>query len=263
MQFLRLILCLGLHCASFSSLFASGENSIEAIQSASKENKYLFIFFYKGMNEKTIQLQKIFDQTMQKLGEQSSWIKILSTDPNEKSVIDRFNLKRTPMPFVLVLAPNGAITGGFTSFTEEQLVDSFTSIGAARCLKALQERKLVLLCLQNNQTINNDAALKGVKEFKADQRFTNATEVVIINPSDKDEHKFLNQLSLDTYPNQAITVLISPPAEIIGTYQGPITKEKMLADLQKASSDCCGSEGCCPGGSCPGGKCGSDNRSLR
>lgn len=255
MLFLRLILCLGVLCTSSSSLFASGESGIEAIQNASKENKYLFIFFFKEMNEKTIQLQKIFDQAMQKLGEQSKSIKVKSTDPAEKSIIDRFNLKRSPMPFVLVLAPNGAITGGFISFTEEQLMDSFTSAGAAECLKALQERKLVLLCLQNDQTMNNDAALKGAKDFKADQRFSNATALVMINPADKNEHKFLNQLSLNMDSNQALTVLISPPAEIIGSYQGPTTKEKMVADLQKASTGCCGPGGCCPGGCCPGGKC--------
>lgn len=255
MLFLRIFLCLGLLCSSFSSLFA-GESGIEAIENAAKENKYHFIFFYKDMNEKTIRLQKIFDQALQKLGGQSTSIKVNSKDPAEKPIIDRFNLKRSPMPFVLVLAPNGAITGGFTSFTEEQLMDSFTSLGAARCLKALQERKLVLLCLQNDLTANNEAALKGVKDFKADHRFSNATEVVMINPADKNEHKFLNQLSLDIHSDQAITVLISPPAEIIASYQGPTVKEKMVADLQKASSDCCGTGGCCPGGCCPGGKCG-------
>lgn len=256
MRFLRLILCLGLFCTSYSTLSAA-ENGMDAIQNASKENKYLFIFFYKEMNEKTIQLQKIFDQTMQKLGEQSRSIKVKSTDPAEKPIIDRFNLKRSPMPFVLVLAPNGAITGGFSSFTEDQLMGAFTSAGAAQCLKGLQEKKLVLLCLQNDQTINNEDALRGVNDFKADERFSNATEVVVINPADKNEQKFLNQLSIDTHSNQATTVLISPPAEIIGTYQGPTSKDKILADLQKASSCCCGPGCCCPGGCCPGGKCGS------
>ena len=136
------------------------------------ENKHLFIFFYKDLNEKTLRLQNVFDQAMQKLGEQSKSIKVKANDPSEKSIIERFNLKRSPMPFVVVLAPNGAVTGGFPSFTEEQLLDSISSPGAASCLKALQDRKLVLLCLQNSQTANNEAALKGVKDFKADPRFS-------------------------------------------------------------------------------------------
>lgn len=250
MRRLRTMIFLGMLSLCSLSLFA--DDSSRVIQNAASENKHLFIFFYKDQNEKTVQLQNIFDQAMQKMGEQVKSIKVKANDPSEETLIEKFNLKRTPMPFVVVLAPNGAITGGFPSFTEEQLMDSISSPGAASCFKALQDRKLVLLCLQNNQTANNEAALKGVNEFKADPRFANATEIIMIDPSDKKEHKFLNQLGLDTHSSQALTVLISPPAEIIGTYQGPTTKAQLASDLQKATSGCCG-----PGGCCPDGKCGT------
>lgn len=252
MQVLKLILFFGMLNGLTFGLVALENKGQEAIQSAEKENKYLFIFFYKEQNEKMLRMQKIFDQAIQKLGDRIKSIKIKSNDPNEKSIIDRFNLKRTPMPFVLVLAPNGAITGGFPSFTEEQLLDSITSTSAAKCLKELQEHKLVILCLQNSQTTNNEAALIGINDFKADPRYATATEIVMIDPSNIQEHKFLNQLALDNHPSQATTVLIAPPAEVIGKYQGPITKAQLVTDLQNAASGCCG-----PGGCCPGGKCGT------
>lgn len=248
MRRLRTMIFLGMLSLCSLSLFA--DDSSRFIQNAVSENKHLFIFFYKDQNEKTLLLQNVFDQAIQKMGEQVKAIKVKANDPSEKSIIDRFNLKRAPMPFVLVLAPNGAITGGFPSFTEEQLMDSISSPGTASCLKALQDRKLVLLCLQNNQTVNNEAALKGVNDFKADPRFANATEIVLIDPSNTKERKFLNQLALDTSASQATTVLISPPAEVIGTYQGPTTKAQLASDLQKATSGCCGPGGCCPGGKC-------------
>ena len=248
MRRLRTMIFFGMLSLCSLSLFA--DDSSRFIQNAVGENKHLFIFFYKDQNEKTLFLQNVFDQAIQKMGVQVKSIKVKANDPSEKSIIERFNLKRTPMPFVLVLAPNGAITGGFPSFTEEQLMDSISSPGAASCLKALQDRKLVLLCLQNNQTVNNEAALKGVNDFKADPRFANATEIVLIDPSNTKERKFLNQLALDTSASQATTVLISPPAEVIGTYQGPTTKAQLASDLQKATSGCCGPGGCCPGGKC-------------
>lgn len=248
MRRLRTMIFLGI--LSFCSLSLFADDSSKVMQNAASENKHLFIFFYKDQNEKGVRLQNIFDQTMQKMDDQVKTIKVKANDPSEKTIIERFNLKRSPMPFVVVLAPNGAITGGFPSFTEEQLMDSISSPGAASCLKALQDRKLVLLCLQNSQTANNEAALKGVSEFKADPRFANATEIVMIDPSDKKEHKFLNQLGLDMHSAQAITVLISPPAEVIGTYQGPTTKTQLAYDLQKATSGCSGPGGCCPGGKC-------------
>jgi hypothetical protein len=202
------------------------------IENAAQENKHLFIFFYKEQNEKTAAMQKIFDQAMQKLNEKS--MKAAAGDP----LVNKFNLKRAPMPFVIVLAPNGAITGGFASFTEEQLIDAVTTPGAASCLKALQDRKLVLLCLNSSE-----AAMKGVKEFKADPCYGSAAEIVTIDPAK--EQKFLHQLSLDTHSTEALTVLIAPPANIVGTYRGATNKAQMVEDLQKASSGCC-----CPGGCC-------------
>lgn len=248
MHTLRTIIFSGL--LSLCSFNLIADDSSKAIQNAASENKHLFIFFYKDQNEKMLNLQRIFDEAIQKMGNQISSIKVKANDPSEKPIIDRFNLKRTPMPFVIVLAPNGAITGGFPLFTEEQLMDSITSPGTASCLKALQDRKLVLLCLQNSQTANNEAALKGVHDFKNDPRFAEATVIVKIDPSDKQEHKFLNQLNLNVKSLQAVTVLISPPAEVVGTYQGPVTKAQLVSDLQKAATGCCGPGGCCPGGKC-------------
>lgn len=247
MRLLQLIILFGVLSFSTQTLLAS---ATESIQQSSNENKPLFIFFFKDDNDKTARLERIFDQTMRKLGAQVKFIKVQVNDPSEKSVIDKFNLKRSPMPFVVTLAPNGAITGGLPSFTEEQLVDSILSKGAASCLKALQERKLVLLCLQNSQTTNNSEASEGVNDFKADVRFSNSTEVVFIDPSNKTEQKFLQQLALNAPFSQATTVFISPPAEIIGKYQGAVKKELLISDLQKATSGACGASGCCPGGKC-------------
>lgn len=247
----RLMTIMFLGMLSLCTLNIFGDSS-PAIQNAANQGKHLFIFFYKDKGEKTLRLQNIFEQTIQKMGEQATSIKVKADDPFEKTLIERFDLKRSPMPFIIVLAPNGAIMGCFASFTEQQLMDSLSSPGAASCLKALQERKLVLLCLQNSQTLNNEAALAGVNDFKFDPRFVNATEIVIIDPSNEKEHKFLNQLVNNTYSPQAVTVLISPPAEVIGTYQGAITKTQLVSDLEKATSGVCG-----PGECCPGGKCGT------
>lgn len=231
------------------------ENGLQTIERSAKENKHLFIFFYKDASERTLGAQKIFDQTMQKLGSQANSAKVKITDPSEKGVVDKFDLKRTPMPFVIVLAPNGAVTGGFPSpITEQKLIDSFASPGMARCLKSLQDRKLVFLCLQNDKSNDKEAALKGVQDFKADPRYAEAAEIVVIDPADAQEKKFLNQLGVDTHSASSLTVFIAPPAETIGQYKGATSKDRFIADLQKAVSGCCAG-GCCPGGCCPGGSC--------
>lgn len=252
MQFMKFIL---FSLVVFSAAHLSAEQGIPAMEHAIKENKHLFIFFYKDQNERTLKAQKVFDQVAQKIEDQALFVKVKASDPSENRIIENFNLKRSPMPFVLVLTPNGAITGGFpSSFTEQQLIGSFASPGMASCLKALQDKKLVFLCLQNEQTRGNEAALQGVKDFKADSRFETA-EIIMINPSDIQEQKFLNQLAIGTHSNEATTVFIAPPAETIGQYKGATSKDRFISDLQNAVSGCCGPGGCGPGGCCPVGKC--------
>lgn len=236
-------------------LFAYNKSlGVEAINNAKREKEYLFIFFSKTQNEKTIQSEKIFDRAVAKLKNQVKFVKIKTDDPLEKFFIAKFNLERSPMPFVLVVAPNGAITGGFPSFTEKRLSDAIISSGAASCLKALQEHKLVLLCLQNKNTHSNQVALKAVRDFKSDPRFNKATEIVAIDPSDIKEHIFLKQLEVSVNTSSAMTLLISPPAIVVAKYQGPITKDQLAADLKKMSSGCCASGKCCSGG-CSGNGC--------
>lgn len=241
---------------AFGNLCLAAEQGMPALEKATQENKHLFIFFYKDSNERTARSQKVFDQALQKMNGKALSATVKANDPAEKGLVEKFDLGRSPMPFVLVLAPNGAITGGFaSSFTEQQLLDSIISPGMARCLKGLQEKKLVFLCLQNGQTSDNSAALQGVKEFKADPRFAEATEIVLLDPADPQEQKFYKQLALDPHSASATTVFIAPPAETIAQYKGATQKERFVSDLQKAVSGCCGPGGCCPGGCCPGGKC--------
>ena len=234
--------------AATSRLFT--EQGMPSIEQATQKNKHLFIFFYKDQNERTLRSQKVFDQVSEKIGDQAIFIKVKANDPSENPIIEKFNLKRSPMPFVLALAPNGAVTGSFSSFREEQLIDSLVSPGMASCLKVLQDKKIVFLCLQNEQTRNNETALYGVKDFKADSRFGGAAEIIMINPSDIQEQNFLNQLAIDTHSNEATTVFIAPPAETIGQYKGATSKDRFISDLQNAVSGCCGPGGCCPNGKC-------------
>lgn len=234
----------------------NADQGLPAVERAARENKHLFIFFYKDQNERTLRTQKVFDQAIQKLSDSVLFVKVKSNDPAEKGIIDKFNLKRSPMPFILVLAPSGAVTGGFPStVNEQQLLGSFVSPKMGSCLKALQDKKLVFLSLQNERTSGNEAALKGIYDFKADPRFGGAVEIIIINPADPQEQKFLSQLAINTTSNQASTVFIAPPAETIGQYAGATSKDRFVTDLQNAVSCCCGPGGCCPGGCCPGGKC--------
>ncbi len=159
------------------------------------------------------------------------------------------------MPLVLVVAPNGAITGGFPgTFTSEQLRNALISPGMTSALEGLQNRKLVFLCIQNAQTNDNARALRGIEDMRQDPRFQNAVKMIFIDPSDTREVSLLDQFEVNKNTAQANTVFLAPPGNKIGKYVGETNKEQFVSDLQKASCGCCPG-GCCPGGCCPGGCC--------
>jgi hypothetical protein len=141
------------------------------------------------------------------------------------------------MPLTLVVAPAGAITGGFVGeVTAAQLSGAFVGPGTATCLKALQDNKLVLLCVQNASTKSNDAALKGAREFKADARYEKVTEIVSMDPSDAAESKLLGQLQISPKTSQAVTAFLAPPGSVVAKYTGATDKNTLVAALTAATS---------------------------
>ena len=180
-------------------------------------------------------------------------VAVNTTDASEKSIVAKFDLERAPMPLVLAVAPNGAITGGFpTKFEEQQLLDAFTTPATERVMKSLQDGKLVLVCVQNAKTKSNDVAMQGVRDFKADVRFASATEIVTLDPSDKKEASFLADLKVSPDTSEAATVFVVPPGKALGKFEGATNKDALVELISKAGSGCgCGPGGCGPGGCCP------------
>lgn len=230
---------------------AATGKGMTAIKQAADAGKYAFIFFSKGDDEQTAAMRTIFNKAMEKMADRAQGATVNITDPAEKAVVDKFDLDRAPMPLVLAIAPNGAITGGFpTKFEERQLLAAFATPGTEKVMKQLQDGKLVFVCVQNAKTKSNDAAMQGVNEFKADARFGHATEIVVLDPTDKKEASFLADLQVPTEMSEATTVFLAPPGRAIAKYNGATDKEVLVDALSKANTGC-GPGGCGPGGCCP------------
>lgn len=222
-----------------------------AIKQAADAGKYLFVFFSKTDDAQTVAMRKVFDKSMEKVADRAQSIAVNITDASEKAIVDKFDLSRAPMPLVLALAPNGAITGGFpTKFDEQQLLDAFATPATEKVMKPLQDGKLVFVCVQNGKTTASDAALQGVRDFKTDTRFASVTEIVTLDPTDTKEASFLKDLKVASDIAVATTVFIVPPGQAIAQIEGPTSKDKLIELLSKANTGC-GPGGCGPGGCGP------------
>lgn len=216
-----------------------------ALQRANAANRYLFILFHNAPDEHTDAMWNVIQSAMAKSGRRAESIAINILDPNEKPVVDYFNVSRAPMPLALSIAPNGAVMGGFpTTFTEAQILQSFGTPAMENAMKALQAQKLVLLCIHNQATQSNEAAMVGVNEVKTDPQLGPITETVFLDPANPAEGRFLSQLQIDPKVTVAQTVFMVPPGSVAGKFMGGTTKTMLLSKLQTA----CG----------PGGVCGPD-----
>jgi predicted small lipoprotein YifL len=208
-----------------------------ALRRASAAGKHLLILFYRTDDDSTRAMREVFASAVSKFSKRASSVIVSVTDPAERELVAKYQVDRAPMPLALVVAPSGAVTGGFAGeVTKEQLSGAFVGPGTATCLKALQDNKLVLLCVQNASTRSNDAALKGAREFKADARYEKITEIVSVDPSDTTEAKFLGQLRIDPKTVAAVTAFLAPPGSVIATYTGATDKNTLVAALTAATS---------------------------
>lgn len=223
---------------------------LAAIDQAAKDGKYLLVFFWKQENDQTAAMRKVFDEVGGKTTDRAQSVTVCVTDVAERGIVKRFGVDRAPMPLALAIAPNGAVMGGFpTRFSVDDLLGAFGSPSAEKCMKGMQDGKLVFLCIQNANTQQNAEALAGVEQFRADARYARAAELVMLDPSDKAESSFLRDLEIDLASGVATTVFLAPPGSVVAEFKGPTTKEALVSALQSAGS-------CGPGGGCGPGGCG-------
>lgn len=224
-----------------------------ALTSARQDQKYLFVLFWKEDSPATQAMKQTLDAALARRGGQASSVAVNTTDPAESGVVAQFGVSRSPMPLVVAVAPNGAITGGFPlRLTEQDVNRAFVSPGTAACLRGTQARKLVLLCVQ---PAGVQDLPPGVREFKADAQYGPATEVVTVRADDPAEAGFLQALKVRP-ASSTVTAFLAPPGSLLGTFDHTVTRQQFVEKLKSAQNSCCPGGKCGPGGCCcPGGKC--------
>ena len=224
---------------------------LAAIKQAADARKYLFILFYKTDDEEAQTVKRSLSELAKKFADRAEVASVNVTDPAEQGLVNQYGLGRAPLPLVLAMAPNGAVTRSFVrNFDETQFAMAFVSPGMEKCVKALQDRKMVFVCVQNDTTPQKAEAMQGVKEFAADAQYVKTTEIITVDPADAAEAGFLQQLKVDPRAAEAVTIFLAPPGTMVGTYKGATKKEALVAAVKTAAQGCAPGSTCAPGSSC-------------
>ena len=230
---------------------------LAALAASAEQGRYAFVFFWKENNEATQRMQGVLQSAMAKMKHRADAVNVCAADSNERATVEAFGVDRAPMPLVVAVAPNGAITKAWPlQLRADQLPEGIVSQGTSACIKGLQDRKLVLLCVQNTSTGHNLASTQAAEGFRADARFAAATEVITLDPADPNESIFMRDLEVSPQTTDAVTILLAPPGQPIARFVGAVSTDEIVAKVTAAQSGCCPGGQCGPEGCCPGGNCG-------
>jgi hypothetical protein len=212
----------------------------QAIQAASENGTLLYLVFYRepDANAKAL-LDTVKTTAAQHSG--TSWTTVDIADPAQRPVAERFKVTRAPMPMVIAVAANGAVTGAFHKrATPEALAGCIVSPKKAECMAALQQDKLVLLCLQAEP---GQPLPAGIEEWAADPHFAGRTLVMTLTMGDSAEAGFLASMQVDPEQSDPVTVFLAPPGVMVGKFPPTATKEDLAAKLADAGK-CCDDKNC-------------------
>ncbi|MDD5528615.1 MAG: hypothetical protein PHX21_01135 [bacterium] len=215
-----------------------------AIEKASKENKYLFLVFYKQDDQKSEKMKQVVAQVERELSGKANFTRIDISNPNAQATIQKYGIDRAPIPITLVMAPNGAVVTGFPDTVNNDLLrNAFVSPKTTEIIKSVQDRKLAYLYIANRGMKYYKANLDLLKET-AKVDLQGAANIIEVDPKSEEESSLLKQCGVDASTKEA-TVLILNCGSVVGNLTGKFVKQILLSRTMSG----------CSGGSCGGGTC--------
>ncbi|MBX7165957.1 MAG: hypothetical protein K1X74_06370 [Pirellulales bacterium] len=211
------------------------------LASSAKDNKFTYVVFYKQYDATSKAMTKTVQQGL--AGHENEAVITYSqvTSPEEQALVKKFGLERTPMPMTLAVAPNGAITGIFnTKLTPELVVDALVTPVMTRCMKSMQEGKIVLVCVHRTA---EPAVPQCASDFQKDAFYADRSAVILLDANDQAEARFLAQMKIEPAKTGDVIVMLAPPGMLVGQFANTTTKEQLAAALHKAGK-CCDDPNC-------------------
>jgi hypothetical protein len=213
----------------------------QALVDAEANQTYTMLLFYKDDSPAARAMAASAKAELTKRPGEATLTYVQVANPEEKALVERFGVSRAPMPLLMAVAPNGAITGIFPQkLTAENVDSAFVTPTMMRVMKSLQTGKLVLVCVEGSESAVVPAA---VVDFQKDPHFKDRLTTVSFQAADPTETKFLGQMKIDSNSSESTTVLLAPPGVMVGKFSADASMDEIAAALAKAGK-CCDDPNC-------------------
>lgn len=224
--------------------YASPTNAKSAMDEASAAGQFLCLIFFSTQDASPDGLITSIETFKKTSPNRVIVYKANLSDTVNQGIAGKYGVQRGNLPILLVIAPNGAITGGYPqTVTADQLKQSLgVSDLMLKVMKPLQEQKVALVALQNKSTKLNNESWQGVNDLANDTTYKKFVAPIKADPSAVGSQEFIKQCQLIAPLTEATVVVLLPPGRIAKVLTGKTTKADILKSLSCGSG--CGSGGC-------------------
>jgi hypothetical protein len=242
----QLAVCCALFCFGITQLcIAQAPERIASTagsRAAAAPPKFTFILFWKEDNPATASFAQSLQTAIAARADRAELTSVNVNDPASRAVVERFQVDRAPMPIVLCVAPNGAVTGVIArKFSEEAVDRAIVSPVTADAAKAIQEKKLVVVHVMQRP---NTPLPAGAAAFITDPEFQARTVALNLIAGDPQEEGFLSDMKIVPADVEgSLIVLLAPPGALVGKFPATATGEQIAAALH-AAGKCCDDPNC-------------------
>lgn len=231
---------------AIGATYAAPANASVAIADAASTNQFLLLTFYESDNAEFATMTSTVSAFNRSTSARCVNYTANVSEQSNRELANKYGIRATDFPIVLIIAPTGAITGGYPkNVTGDQLNQSVNvSVLMQRVLKSLQDQKVTLVALQNKLTTANVESWQGVNEFVNDTLYKKSATSIMVDPATRESQDFIKQCQIVAPLTQATVVVLMPPGRIGKIFTGKVTKDEIVKALASCAS------GCKPGGAC-------------
>ncbi|MEP3478253.1 MAG: hypothetical protein ABJZ55_03310 [Fuerstiella sp.] len=216
---------------------ASAADFNKTIKVAAEEGKYTYVMFYRAEDTATRQMSSVIGQQVSKTARNTNWIKVGVTDQSAADVVKKYDASRLPMPTVIGVAPNGAVTGVFQmQVNQQQLDNAILTPRYSEMVKKLQEQKIAVVCLQ---PAGGNTLPVGIKQLEADTNLKNHVVKVTASADDAKEARFFERMGVKTDIKKPAVLVFAPPGVFVGRFDENVSGQQLASAIHKSGQCSC------------------------
>jgi len=231
-----------------SMLLAS---TADELQQAAKLGKAAFVLV-KDPNTIGTEIESAWSkiQDAMKLAKGSVLIELDRNDDANADLVARYRLSGAPLPVILVITPDGIISGGVegNKATPEMLANMVPSPKMSQILKAIDDGNAVFITAYRKKMTMCDKVLASCED--AVKKMQGKAVLIKIDMNDKSETQLLNMLKINVGSDEPVTMVGNQKGQIAATFTGEVNADDLVQATKKKVGGCCPSKVTGGGGSC-------------